>query len=67
MKLKELFDLIPELQKVHLLCGDLDVVGSECSMSCMLNDEVLNMEVVNIESEDDKIKIWVKEEWRKRN
>lgn len=66
MKLKELLKFVPDRQKIHLICGDLDISGDESAISCMLNDEVLIMQVDCIEADDNcTLKVFVKEQWSK--
>lgn len=59
MKFEELFRLLPETQEIHLIYGDLGILGTEDAMGCLLNDEAFNAKVVNIEAEDNKLKVWV--------
>lgn len=62
MKFVELLRLLPETQEIHLIYGDLGILGTEDSMGCLLNEEACNAKVVNIEAEDNKLKVWVEEE-----
>ena len=60
MKLGEFFYLIPEEQKMRLLFLDLMVEGTQDSIACIANEDVNNMTVINVEAEDDFLKVWVK-------
>lgn len=62
MKFIELLRLLPETQEIHLIFGDYGILGTEDAMGCLLNDESFNAKVVNIEAEDNKLKVWLKEE-----
>lgn len=62
MKFIELLPLLPETQEIHLVYGDLGILGTEDSMGCLLNEEAFNAKVVNIEAEDNKLNVWVEEE-----
>ncbi len=59
MKFVELLRLLPETQEIHLIYGDLGILGTEDSMGCLLNDEACDAKVVNIEAKDNKLKVWV--------
>lgn len=62
MKLGEFFYLIPEEQKMRLMFLDLMVEGTQDSVSCIANEEVNSMTVINVGAEDDFLKVWVKDE-----
>lgn len=62
MKLGEFFYLIPEEQKMRLMFLDLMVEGTQDSISCIANEEVNSMTVINVEAEDGFLKVWVKED-----
>lgn len=61
MKFIDLLKLLPETQEVHLIFGDLGILGTEDSLGCLLNEDAFLAEVINIEAEDNKLKVWVKE------
>lgn len=60
MKFTELLRLLPETQEIHLIYGDLGILGTEDSLECLLNEDAFLAEVINIEAEDNKLKVWVK-------
>ena len=62
MKLGEFVYLVPDEQKMRLMFLDLMVEGTQDSISCIANEEVNNMTVINVEAEDDFLKVWVKDE-----
>jgi hypothetical protein len=62
MKLGEFFYLVPEEQNMRLLFSGLEVSGTQDSISCIANEEVNGMTVVNVEAEDGFLKVWLKDE-----
>lgn len=62
MKLGEFFYLIPEEQKMRLLFGDLEVTGTQDSISSITSSEINGMTVCSVEAEDGCLKVWVKDE-----
>lgn len=61
MTLIDLFNLIPETQEMHLIVDDCGILGTMGAMECLLSVEAFNAKVVNIEAEDNKLKVWIKE------
>lgn len=62
MKFVDLYKLMPDMQEVHLIVDDCGILGTMDSMGFLLNDNAFNAEVVNIEAEDNKLKVWIMEE-----
>lgn len=62
MKLDDFYHLIPDEQKMRLLFLDLMVEGTQDSIACIANEEINNMTVINVEAEDNFLKVWVKDE-----
>lgn len=62
MKFVDLYKLIPETQEIHLIFGDLGILGTMDAMGCLLNDNAFNANVLNIEAEDNKLKVWIEED-----
>lgn len=62
MKLGEFFYLIPEEQNMRLFFSDLEVTGTQDSVSTIANAEVNGMVVFNVEAENGFLKVWVKDE-----
>lgn len=62
MTLIELLDVVSEVQSVVLRGDgiDEDVKSSACTLQAVLSKEVLGMRVVDIEAENDELKVWVK-------
>lgn len=61
MKFVDLYKLMPGTQEVHLIVDDCGILGTMDSMGVLLNDNAFNAEVVNIEAEDNKLKVWIME------
>lgn len=61
IKLNEFLFLVDEEQNVRLMFCDLFVEGTQEAVSCIANDEVNNMHVVNVAAEDGCLKVWVKD------
>ena len=59
MKFRELSKLVPEAQDVHLIYSSFELFGGMDALSCMVNKEIDECEVVNIEAENDALKVWV--------
>ena len=61
MKFVDLYKLIPETQEVHLIVDDCGILGTMDAMGVLLNDNAFNAEVINVEAEDNKLKVWIEE------
>ena len=62
MKLVDLYKLTPETQEIHLIFGDLGILGTMDAMGCLLNNNAFSATVLNIEAEGNKLKVWIEEE-----
>lgn len=61
MKFIDLFNLIPETQEIHLIFDDCGILGTMSAMECLLNNDAFNAKVINVEAEDNRLKVWIKE------
>ena len=59
MKLKEIFDVLPDKAKVNLIWGEISLTGTSESMSIMLADEIADCSIQSVEARDDVIWIWI--------
>lgn len=59
MKLKELLDLILDVQIIHLIHNETVIQGECEALSGMLSEEIKSMPVDSIVAEKDKLKIWI--------
>ncbi len=62
MELHDLFKMIPETQEIHLIVADCGILGTMCAMVHLLNGEAFNSDVISIEAEDNKLKVWIRED-----
>lgn len=62
MKFVDLCKLVPEQQQMHLIYSELEVFGTADALSCMVNKEVDECKVINLEAENDTVKVWVTNE-----
>lgn len=59
MIFRDLCKLVPETQNMHLINSTLEIYGLTDAISCMVSDEVDECKVINIEAENDTLKVWV--------
>ena len=62
MKLVDLCKLVPEQQQMRLIYSEFEVLGTVDALSCMVNREVDECKVINLEAENDTLKVWVENE-----
>lgn len=62
MTFATLCKLVPETQNMHLICGSLEIYGLADAIGCMVSREVDESIVINIEAEEDTLKVWVETE-----
>lgn len=60
MTVNDLFKLLPCTQEVHLIYEDLEIRGTADSIETLCNSEVGEMDVINLETEKDTLKVWTK-------
>ena len=60
MTVNDLFKLLPCTQEVHLIHDDLELRGTADSIETLCNCEVGELDVINLETEKDTLKVWTK-------
>lgn len=61
MRFDTFLALVPETQKIQLMYEGFMLMGEQDSLACMLNENTLSGIVVNVEAENDTLKVWVNE------
>lgn len=61
MRFDTFLALVPETQKIQLMYEGFMLMGEQDSLACMLNENALSGIVVNVEAENDTLKVWVNE------
>lgn len=59
MKLNDILDIIPEEQKINLIKSDESISGFCSSILYFMDFSYGEFKVVNIQAQDDIIKVWV--------
>lgn len=59
MKLKDMFEIVPDCFEVKLLFSELALNGTKDSMDIMLSDDIMSSDVGNIEARDNVLWVWV--------
>lgn len=62
MKFKDLLCLIPEAQEMCIYYLDFQVSGTMEGLICMLDERIHDLFVINVEADDSKLSVWLKEE-----
>lgn len=62
MKFIEICRLLAETQQIHLICGDYEIFGTEDSIAGLISEAVEDFKVINIETANDTLKVWVENE-----
>lgn len=62
MKFDTFLNLVDCEQEIVLFYEDYMLTGTQDALACMLSDDVYKGIVTDIAAEDDKLKVWVKEE-----
>lgn len=61
MTLSDFLNLIPGEQEMVLNYEYFTLTGTQDALSCMLGEDVCKGIVINVEAENDVLKVWVKE------
>lgn len=61
MRFDTFLALVPETQKIQLMYEGFMLIGEQDSLVCTLNENTLSGIVVNVEAENDTLKVWVNE------
>ena len=62
MKLKDLIRLIPEAQEMCIIYLDFQVSITMEALICVLDEWIHELFVINVEADDSKLCVWLKEE-----
>lgn len=62
MKFESFLNLVDYEQEIILFYEDYMLTGAKEALECMLNGDIYNGIVTDIQADDGKLKVWVKED-----